>query len=278
MNSQRRVFRCRITHSQIEGDSGVDEHVFPYWSFTKTAIAICALKLVEDRRVELDEPIHSYPFTLRQLLTHTAGLPDYAGLTAYQEAVNNDEKPWPWDEVFKTTMAQGFLFPPGSSWAYSNIGFTLAREIIERTAGKSFFLLFKEMIGDVLGLRTVELATTKEQFSRVFWEGARHYDPGWVYHGCLIGTAQDAARLLDGLLTGRLLGPAAMEEMLRRHPLGGAIDGRPWTECGYALGSHERPFRRSGARHRAFWRRSILRERRLSLPRPERSRYCCMLH
>ena len=99
-----------------------------------------------------------------------------------------------------------------------------------------FSLLFKEMIGDVLGLTTVELATTKEQFSRVFWEGARHYDPGWVYHGCLIGTAQDAARLLDGLLTGRLLGPAAMEEMLRRHPLGGAIDGRPWTECGYAMG------------------------------------------
>ncbi|WP_255435405.1 hypothetical protein [Paracoccus sp. S1E-3] len=42
--------------------------------------------------------------------------------------------------------------------------------------------------------------------------------------------------LLHGLFTGHLLGPEALAQMLIRHPPGGAIAGRPWTECGYGLG------------------------------------------
>jgi D-alanyl-D-alanine carboxypeptidase len=57
-----------------------------------------------------------------------------------------------------------------------------------------------------------------------------------VYHGCLMGTAQDAARVLHGLFSGKLLSAAMFEQMLSRHPLGGAMAGRPWTDCGYGLG------------------------------------------
>ncbi len=46
----------------------------------------------------------------------------------------------------------------------------------------------------------------------------------------------DAAGFLDGLLRGRLLPPDLLNIMKTRHPLGGAIAGRPWEETGYGLG------------------------------------------
>jgi CubicO group peptidase (beta-lactamase class C family) len=236
MTLGRRIFCCRIANEATEIPANGSELIFPYWSFTKTAIAICALRLVQDGKINLDRSVDEYPFTLRQLLNHTAGLPDYHTLRAYKDAGPNDGIPWHREDLLSAAIGQGTLFPPGSDWAYSNIGYLLVRQIIEQMAGKSFSLLFKEVVGDVLGLGTVELATTREQFSRVFWKDAKHYDPQLVSHGCLIGTARDAASLLHGLFAGKLLRPETMEQMLFSYPLGGGIAGRPWTECGYALG------------------------------------------
>lgn len=230
------IFSCRVRDGSPAAAPGAGAPIFPYWSFTKTAIAICALKLVEQGRLDLDAGPPGRSFTLRQLLNHTAGLPDYGSLKAYHQAVARGAAPWPRDVLIRAVMAQGALFPPGRGWAYSNLGYMLARDLVEAASGKSFAHLFKDLIGDALGLHTVELATTRRQFARVFWPAARFYHPGWVYHGCLIGTATDAARLLHGLFAGRLLGREMLGQMMRRQPLGGAIAGRPWTECGYGLG------------------------------------------
>ena len=54
-----------------ERDAGV---VLPWWSFTKSVIAAAALTLVRDGKLDLDEPIQSKPFTVRQLLQHHAGV------------------------------------------------------------------------------------------------------------------------------------------------------------------------------------------------------------
>ncbi|WP_241557906.1 serine hydrolase domain-containing protein [Falsirhodobacter deserti] len=210
--------------------------LLPYWSFTKTVIAISALKLAENGKISLDEPQREKPFTLRQLLNHTAGLPDYGTLRAYHKAVQNDEEPWSRDDLLQAAMAQGMRFAPGCGWSYSNVGYMLARELVEEAAGQSFDELVRDMIGVPLGLESVELAVDREQFSRVYWGAAKRYHPGWVYHGCLIGTPSDAARLLHALLAGQLMKTTSLQQMLTSVPVGGAIDGRPWTECGYGLG------------------------------------------
>jgi CubicO group peptidase (beta-lactamase class C family) len=142
----------------------------------------------------------------------------------------------------------------------------LAREQIEAASGLSFARLVTDLVCRPLGLTSIELATTRDQFSRLYWKAGKHYHPGWVYHGCLMGTAEDAARLLHGLFSGKLLSAAMFEQMLSRHPLGGAMAGRPWTDCGYGPRAHDWQYGRQRAGHRAFGRRSVQCERRLSLP------------
>lgn len=225
-----------ITDTGNEGGHGTPDRLFPYWSFTKTAIAICALGLSEKGRSDIDRPVGDARWTLRQLLAHTAGLPDYCALPGYQRDVVADRTPWPRENLLRETMSLGTLFQPGEGWAYSNLGYMLAREEIERASGQGFAQLFEDMIAKPLGLDSVTYATTRAQFSRIYWTEAARYHPGWVYHGCLMGTARDAARLLHALFFGKLLTVGSLAQMTAARPLGGAIEGRPWTECGYGLG------------------------------------------
>lgn len=210
--------------------------MFPYWSFTKTVIAICALRMVQEGRIDPDRRLAGYDFSLRQVLDHTSGLPDYFSVPGYRKAVEQTEQPWTAEHLREVTMAQGRLFAPGKGWSYSNLGYMLARDLIEDVAQLPFANLLKQMICDPLGLDSIELAAARHDFERIHWKATKGYHPGWVYHGCLIGTAADAAKLLHALFSGKLLNASILAEMLVQHPLGGAIEGRPWTECGYALG------------------------------------------
>jgi D-alanyl-D-alanine carboxypeptidase len=225
-----------IVADGTEGECGDVTARFPYWSFTKTVIAICALKLCEDGVIDLDARLDDENYTLRQLLNHTAGLPDYGALPEYRRGVAADETPWPREKLLGAVLAKGPLFAAGEGWSYSNVGYMLAREQIEAASGLSFARLVTDLVCRPLGLTSIELATTRDQFSHLYWKAGKHYHPGWVYHGCLVGTAEDAARLLHGLFSGKLLSAAMFEQMLSRHPLGGAMAGRPWTDCGYGLG------------------------------------------
>lgn len=218
-----------------EATFGDPDRLFPYWSFTKTAIAIVALRLWEEGALDLDARLRGEPFTLRQLLQHTAGLADYGALPAYHRAVAADEEPWPRADLVATVRAAGPLFAPGEGWAYSNVGMLLTRMAIESAAGQDLAALVEALIARPLGLDSVRLAATREDMRGLPSPGAARYHPGWVYHGCLLGTARDAARLLHGLF-GPLLGAAARAQMLAVHPVSGAIAGRPWSECGYGLG------------------------------------------
>jgi hypothetical protein len=65
---------------------------------------------------------------------------------------------------------------------------------------------------------------------------ASTYDPGWVYHGLLVGPLDEAALCLDRLLAGHLFPESLLREMQTVHALGGPIAGRPWIAPGYGLG------------------------------------------
>lgn len=236
MSEDSPVITCRIAGGAPKMRGGTGREILPYWSFTKTVLAICALRLCAAGRLQLEAPLAGADYSLRQLLNHTAGLPDYFTLEAYRADVAADRDPWPRDRLFAETMAQGARFAPGGGWCYSNLGYMLVREEIERACGQPFAAYLRQEVTAPLGLHSISLATCRDDFVPVFWPAARRYHPGWVYHGCLIGTAPDAARLLEALFSGALLPPEALARMQVRQPLGGALPGRPWTDCGYALG------------------------------------------
>jgi len=210
---------------------------FPWWSFSKTVLAIAALRLVERGRLELDTPRPGKPYTLRQLLTHRAGVPNYGKLDAYHEAVARGEDAWSRERLLQAVDAERLDFPPGAGWSYSNVGYLFARDAVEEAAGLPLGEALRDLVLDPLGLAAVRLAAERADFAEVFWPHLRAYDPGWVYHGCLIGPPADAARLLHAVLDGALLSRASLAAMLDRlTPLGGALPGRPVTEQGYGLG------------------------------------------
>ena len=120
------------------------DSVFPVYSITKTLIAICALRLVEAGSLRLDAPIHGWlpdvdlpgTVTLTHLLRHTSGLRDYGLLPEYHQAVRRHaDRPWTREDFLDAVLPKGMLFAPGDNWAYSNIGYMLVVDILERLTG-----------------------------------------------------------------------------------------------------------------------------------------------
>jgi len=218
-------------------DANADAASVAWWSFTKTALAIAALRLVEQRRLQLDDPRPGKPFTLRQLLTHRAGLPDYGRIPAYREAVARRDDAWDRAQLLEIADADRLLFEPGAGWAYSNIGYLFVGDAIEHGSGLSLAEALRVLVLDPIGLTGTRLATRRADFQEIFWPALRDYDPRWAYHGCLIGPPIEAARLLHALFGGALLPPAVVASMHERFtPLGDAPPGHPGTEVGCGMG------------------------------------------
>ncbi|MVW86633.1 class A beta-lactamase-related serine hydrolase [Pseudomonas sp. PB101] len=207
----------------------------PWWSFTKTVLAAAALTLVRDGLVELDHRVAEGPFSLRQLLRHEAGLADYGELADYHAAVAGHENPWSAEDMLRRLDASRLRYAPGDGWRYSNVGYLFVARLIERTTGLTLEEALNQRIFTPLGLSRVRLAKTRADLANITGNVAG-YDPGWVYHGLLVGPLAQATLCLDRLLGGDLLPHALLLEMQTTRALGGPIAGRPWTAPGYGLG------------------------------------------
>jgi CubicO group peptidase (beta-lactamase class C family) len=208
----------------------------PWWSLTKTALAAGALALVAADRLALDAPLPSRPFTLRQLLQHTAGVPDYGPLADYHEAVKRRDEPWSTDDLLRRVAAPRLLFEPGQGWAYSNVGYLFVRQLVEEAAGEPIGAALGRLVFAPLDVPGVRLARTAKDLDVTAWGNATAYHPGWVYHGLAVGTPAEAALFLHRLMTGQLLPAALLDAMRVRRPLDVPLAGRPWRTAGYGLG------------------------------------------
>lgn len=208
----------------------------PWWSFTKTLIAACALRLVDQGYINLDDLVNEKPYTLRHLLQHRAGVADYGGLHAYHDSVSRGEQPWPIEELFLRLNVETLLFKPGQKFMYSNIGYYYVREFLEKVSGEPFHQCLQQLVFNPLHLESARVVNTREDMDLSAFETDHGYHPGWVYHGLVMGSVADAALGLHRLLEGKLLRTYALNEMLKSNPVGGEIPGRPWKTTGYGLG------------------------------------------
>lgn len=216
--------------------AGASPAIVPWWSFTKTLIAAAALRLSDQGRLDLDRPVPGGPYHWRQLLGHRAGVGDYGGLPDYHAAVTAGQPPWDEATLLARVPPDRPLFAPDTGWAYSNVGYLLVRRGLERLCDQPLGDLLADLVLRPLGLDATRLAVTVTDMDGTAFAGGHGYDPGWVYHGTLIGPVLEAALGLHRLLTGALLSPASLTAMTSRHDLGGPIPGRPWRAPGYGLG------------------------------------------
>ena len=125
----------------------IDTHTdFRLASFTKQFTAMAIMLLVHDGKLRYDEtlteifpefPAYGRAITVRHLLTHTSGMPDYGELM--------EGGPWSEtrqiqdDEVLALLEKQSAgLFPPGTSWMYSNSGYVVLGSIVAKASGMPY--------------------------------------------------------------------------------------------------------------------------------------------
>ena len=240
--------------------SALEEPAYLAYSITKTFIATIVLQLRDEQRLGLDDRLarwfpridRSDRISLRQLLDHTAGIPDYGKLDSYHEAVRTSPSaPWSFERFAAETFDKGLLFEPGSGWAYSNPGYMLLRRIAEDVAGTPYRALIDERIARPVGLaRTTvpesvsDLAalapatSTALASDRAPRDVRDHYHPGWISHGVVASTPSDIARFYDALFRRDFLPARSVAEMTRLVPIGAEVtaENAPWRKPSYGLG------------------------------------------
>lgn len=195
-----------VAHAGPAGD-------VPWWSVTKTVIAAAALRLAEAGALDLDAPLAGPGRSLRRLLRHEAGLADYGQLAAYHADVAAGAAPW---SVARMLEAVGRLPPPGipgERFFYSNVGYLKVRQAVESASGLDLGGALDSLVLRPAGAAGARLATTPADLDQVEMGPDRGYDPGWVYHGLLVGPPEAAARALRAVLWGDLLAPASRTAM-----------------------------------------------------------------
>ncbi|HEX7204265.1 MAG TPA: serine hydrolase domain-containing protein [Xanthobacteraceae bacterium] len=155
----------------------------PWWSFTKTVLAAAALVLVDAGRLTLDTPLAGRRYTLRQLLQHRAGVPDYGSLDAYHDAVARGRSPWPVGKLLARVYSHAPGFEPGTSWMYSNVGYLFVRQLIEHATGEEIGEALSHLVLTPLGIAHAGFARTPEELVGTRWGNAGTYHPGWSITG-----------------------------------------------------------------------------------------------
>ncbi len=236
-------------------------------SNTKTFVAAVVLQLVAEGKVDLDAPIERYlpgvvrgegndgnRISVRQLLQHTSGLPDYVRVTdIYANRWTSVEA----GELIKAAMTLKPDFAPGTGWEYSNTNYILAGLLVDKVTGTPVSTEITRRI--ITPLRLKNTYYPRPGDTGIKGPHPRGYDtteagalidyteqnPSWGgAAGAMISTGEDLNRFFTALLAGHVVPPAQLAEMKRtvasaEHPGGyglGLI--RYLTSCGKDLWGH----------------------------------------
>jgi CubicO group peptidase (beta-lactamase class C family) len=133
--------------------SKIDAHTnFRLASFTKQFTAMAIMLLVHDHKLRYDQtltqvfpdfPAYGKNITIRNLLNHTGGLPDYEDLMDAEEKRQGPQ--WSSEHQIQDDDVLGLLknatkgkFAPGTSWSYSNSGYVVLGLIVAKVSGQSY--------------------------------------------------------------------------------------------------------------------------------------------
>jgi CubicO group peptidase (beta-lactamase class C family) len=232
----RAVFRRGYGVADLHTLRAIDaETNFRLASFTKQFTAACIMLLARDGKLRYDDhltdffsefPTYGKPITVRNLLNHTSGLPDYEDLLMKQYPDTPLEKiPQILDAgVLKLLERQtGGKFAPGSKWEYSNSGYAVLAMIVEKVSGKSFGQFLQERIFAPLKMKnTLAYEKGKNEVAHRAFGHSQDKD-GWHR----TDQSPTSAVLGDGGIYSSLDDLAKWDRALREHTLLSAAEMQP---------------------------------------------------
>lgn len=141
---------------------------FRIGSVTKQFTAVLILQLCQEGKIDLQAKITDYlpwyrkdtgeKITVRHLLTHTSGIPNYTKRSDFAKSLSTEEHP---PQEFAEKYCMGDLeFEPDTQFSYNNSGYYLLGVIIETVTKKPYAQVLKERITDVLGMKDTGIDTS----------------------------------------------------------------------------------------------------------------------
>ncbi len=207
-------------------------------SFTKQFTATCIMLLAHDGKLRYDQhltdifpefPAYGRSITIRNLLNHTSGLPDYEDLLMGQyPGTPDDNIPQIHDAgVLKLLEQQDRgKFPAGSKWEYSNSGYAVLALIVEKTSGKPFGQFLHDRIFVPLKMsHTLAYEQGKNEVPHRAYGHSREKDKAWkqtdqsptsavLGDGGIYTSIEDLIQWDSALREHRLLSEAEMQPAL----------------------------------------------------------------
>lgn len=196
-------------------------------SITKQFTATAILLLAKDGKLAIDDqaskhlqdwPVYANSVTIRHLLTHTAGLPDYDNGVPDSTPQLTDA-----DVLLFLQKQTKLLFPPGEKYSYSNTGYAILALIVESASQQSFPAFLKARIFKPLGMKnTVAHIEGKDTVaSRAY--GHSRTETGWKRNdqsatsavlgdGGIYSNLNDLAKWIRALNTCKLLDCQTLEQ------------------------------------------------------------------
>ncbi|MFH9269066.1 serine hydrolase domain-containing protein [Streptomyces sp. NPDC017546] len=227
-------------------------------SNTKAFTAVVVLQLVGEGKIDLDASVDTYlpglvrgkdidgsRITVRHLLQHTSGLPEYGIHLDDTEIRNRYFEP---RELLDLALEHPADAEPGKTWGYSNTNYVLAGLIVQKVTGRPLAEEMDRRVIQRVGLRHTYFPAPGEMTVRGPHPRGYHRSPadgplrdftemdpsaGWAA-GQLISTNSDLNRFFTALLAGRLLPAAQLAEMRTTVPAG-------TSGLRYGLGLTSRP-------------------------------------
>lgn len=229
------IARAVVGHADTARRMAVDERtVFELGSVTKALTAMLIFQLRDEGRLVLDGAIARYvgdlpllwrEVTLRQLLSHTSGIPNYLDAGNFIGLMPTSPTP---RTLLAMVSDRPLDFAPGTKHAYSNTNYILAAMAIEWVTGTPYWECLRGRLLSPLGMEDAGPRTTAD--GRVFADGHLFLNGHWLRPpsmgagsgwaaGSLLASLRDMERLAVGLQSERILPAQSLSAMWADTPL-----------------------------------------------------------
>ena len=209
-------------------------------SNTKTFVAVVVMQLVQEGKVGLDEPIETYlpglikgegidgsRITVRQLLQHTSGLPEYTDTTPGRSDIFQIKDHYiPPRDLLDTALGKPAAFEPGAQWKYTNTNYIVLGMLVERVSQRPVGEQIDERIVKKLGLSHTYFPAPGDRSIKGTHPQGYHLsaggkleditemDPAWAWAaGAMVSTPSELNTFFQAVFDGRLLTQASIDEM-----------------------------------------------------------------